>query len=471
MGRHDESVRTDEWATCRDTVPVDGSSMMSLACSRVFYTAHCCGRMARRTAVLAFIACMVLPHCSAVKSRQNHVTDVYLSRDAHILQALMRHTLGTNWIDGYRMTVTQQTQICWHDSALQFRPSLSRAGQPFSRVSINSPCETTPPAIAGTNVWLQYRGVQEIPYGQEFEFEVVATRIDVWKSDTRGNPPSSQSADPRPAWKTLCASPSPHELHYPNEDPIDVECDGKANSYVENIFSGLLKPSAITPDAPIAKEETPGFYIVKPFPVMRNYDFEAIDGSPAICGLQGTLCTYQHPHADSLVHEIVYAPDGTVLIPATALAYLKNEAELAALLSYSLVAADQHLIGRLFRVQHYMGGRWSFSGRRNGFWIYQFVWNLNHQVMRLGLQQMYLAGYDIRYAPLAWAVEQGKHIKGSLMVPDYRRLPWYAAYGFNDISQLYGDVDYNKLKRGEKEYTQFLEELRQSDPQAFAEKK
>ncbi len=50
-------------------------------------------------------------------------------------------------------------------------------------------------------------------------------------------------------------------------------------------------------------------------------------------------------------------------------------------------------------------------------------------------------------------------------------MPWYATYGFNYISQLYPDVDYSKLKRGEKEYAQFLDELRRADPEAFAGKK
>lgn len=168
-----------------------------------------------------------------------------------------------------------------------------------------------------------------------------------------------------------------------------------------------------------------------------------------------------------MVHEIVYAPDGTVLIPDTVLAHLNNEAQLAALLSYSLVATDQHLIEHLFRAQHFMGGRWSSSGRRNGYWIWQFIWNLNEQVLRLGIRQMYLAGFDIRYAPRAWEVEQGERIKPPLIVPDYKHMPTFAAYAFHYIGQIYPDVDYSKLKRGRAEYSAFLKELRQADPDAF----
>ncbi|MDR5729604.1 MAG: hypothetical protein RB191_19480 [Terriglobia bacterium] len=447
---------------------------MSLARSRVFSTAHFYGRMARRTAVLALFASMVLPQCSAVKFHQNHVTGVYLSRDAQILQALTRHTPGTYWINGYRMTVTQQTQICWHDSALQFHPGLSRAGQPFSRLSINSPCETTLPATDFKDVWLQYRGVQKIPFRLEFEFKVTATRIDVWKSDTKGNPPSSQSTVPRPAWKTLCASAPPHELRYPNEGPIDVVCNAKVNSYVENVFSALLKPSAITPDAPIAKQEIPRFYVVRPFQVRHNYDFEAIDGLLMSEREIDGYPAYENPHAHSTVQEIVYAPDGTVLIADTGLANLKNEAQFAALLSYSLVMEQQHLIQHLFLVQRARFKTWNFNNETNSTnnikGTFFFVGQITAQALRLGIRRMYLAGFDVRYAPLAWAVAQGKRIKGPVDEP-HKHMPWYATYGFNYISQLYPDVDYSKLKRGEKEYAEFLDELRQADPEAFAGKK
>ena len=51
-----------------------------------------------------------------------------------------------------------------------------------------------------------------------------------------------------------------------------------------------------------------------------------------------------------------------------------------------------------------------------------------------------------------------------------KHMPWYATYAFNAIDQLYPNVDYSKLKRGEAEYGQFLQELRKADPEAFGEK-
>ena len=38
------------------------------------------------------------------------------------------------------------------------------------------------------------------------------------------------------------------------------------------------------------------------------------------------------------------------------------------------------------------------------------------------------------------------------------------------VCWYYKDVDYSKLKRGEAEYQQFLNELRKADPGAFAGK-
>ena len=49
-------------------------------------------------------------------------------------------------------------------------------------------------------------------------------------------------------------------------------------------------------------------------------------------------------------------------------------------------------------------------------------------------------------------------------------VPWDTAYAFDYISQYYSDVDYSKLKMGEAEYAQFLDELRKADPAAFEKK-
>ena len=444
--------------------------MMFLAHSRIFYAAHPFGPTVRRTAVLALLACWIVPQCVAAKLHLLRIPGVYLTQDHRVLRALARHTPGTYWIDGLQMTVSSQTQICWHPGPLQFGPILNRDGQPVPRLKTTSPCGTAPWDASGQGAWLQYLGIRTYYRDNSKPSKnVVATRIDVWKSDSKGNLPSGQSTVPRPAWQVLCASASPHELRYPNEDPVDVVCDAKIYGYIESVFSSVLRPSSITPDAPIAKQEIPSFYVVRPFQVKHNYDFEAIDGYSGYYDLS-FLSWYMNPHAHSTVREMVYDPDGTVLIPDTALAHLKNEAQFAALLSYSLATKDQDLIGRLFRVQRFKVSRWSrkSNGGNNLLYMVDFITHLNEQVLRLGIRQMYLAGYDIRYAPFAWAVEQGNRIEGPVDMP-HEHMSWYATYAFNDISQFYPDGDYSKLERGEAEYGAFLRELRQADPEAFEE--
>jgi hypothetical protein len=208
-----------------------------------------------RAAVFALLFCMAMPQCIAAKLRQHNTAGVYLTHDSQVLQSLARRTPGTYWIDGYQMAISNQTQICWHDTPLQFGPILDRDGQSILKFKTTSPCESALPGSLMRSAWLQYLGVQKYvgDYRLTPEMKVVASRVDIWRIENNGN---QMQAAPKQTWRNLCASASPHELHYPNEGPINVVCDTKVNSYVENVFSSLLKPSAITPDAPIAKQET-----------------------------------------------------------------------------------------------------------------------------------------------------------------------------------------------------------------------
>jgi len=142
------------------------------------------------------------------------------------------------------MSVSKQTQICWHHTPLRFGSVLGRDAQPIPALDASSPCEIAPPGALGERVWLQYMGVQEYLDAFKPEMKVVATRIDVWNSDSNENRGFAPHATARPAWQALCASTSPHELLYPNEGPIDVVCDAKVNSYIGSVFSSLLTGDA-----------------------------------------------------------------------------------------------------------------------------------------------------------------------------------------------------------------------------------
>jgi hypothetical protein len=163
----------------------------------------------------------------------------------------------------------------------------------------------------------------------------------------------------------------------------------------------------------------------------------------------------QRPSWDEAV---VSLPNGLIVVPSRTLANATCNAQLASLLSYAVTAILQQ---NDFRARP--GIARSADGAVVAMAQYQ-------STMRIGIRQMYLAGYDIREAPYAWAVAQGKPVNNPVIDskhPD-KEIPWYAAYAFNYISQYYKDVDYSKLKRGRKEYQQFLRELRKADPEAFA---
>ena len=160
-------------------------------------------------------------------------------------------------------------------------------------------------------------------------------------------------------------------------------------------------------------------------------------------------------------NSVVPVPDGLILIAAdSGIAHLQNEAQLAALLA---IAETKVLQRHGLLAEQIVGADVPIDiSSIFGYWQ-------EAQALRIGIRQMYLAGYDIREAPFAWLVANGKSVPNPIIGAGDpgSTVPWYAAYAFNYISQYYRDVDYSKLKRGEKEYQQFLDELRKADPQAF----
>lgn len=165
-----------------------------------------------------------------------------------------------------------------------------------------------------------------------------------------------------------------------------------------------------------------------------------------------------HKYEDS----VVPFPDGLILIAAdSGIARLQNEAQLAALLS----VAEAKVLQR----QNYLSIE-SIGGINFGLPdIDAFGAWQEAQALRIGIRQLYLAGYDIREAPFAWLVANGKPVPNPVIGAGDpgATVPWYSSYAFDYMNRYYSDVDYSKLKRGEKEYAQFLDELRKTDLQAF----
>ena len=305
---------------------------MHLVQLQVYGRTRSVGRVLCRVAVLALLASVVLPRCSAAKLRQHYSAGVYMTENGQLIRDLAGRTPGTYWIDGYQMTVSKDTRICWHDAPLQFGAVLNWAAQPVPMLRMTFPCESTPPVDLESTAWLQYLGSQRYHRGIfEPQMNVVTTRIDVCNREHDREGESSASTAIMPAWKTLCSSTSLHELRYPNEYPIEVVCDSKVNNYVRSVFAALLKPDEATLGAPTARLKVPRFYVVKPFQVRQNYDFQAIDGLRESCLENAIGCAYGNSYAHSTVRDIVYVRDGSVLIPDTTLTHVKNEAQVAAL--------------------------------------------------------------------------------------------------------------------------------------------
>ncbi len=168
------------------------------------------------------------------------------------------------------------------------------------------------------------------------------------------------------------------------------------------------------------------------------------------------------PKGDHLL-SILISPDGLILIPDVLLARIHTQAQAAALLSFAIAAVIQK--------QGYQSWPILFSKHPqvsgDGFLI-AFGEMQSEQQYRVGIRQMYLAGYDIREADGVWEVAQAArattrpiHVeKPAKLIP---------SYASQYISHYYKYVDYSKLKRGEAEYQQFLDELRKADPEAFTD--
>ncbi len=260
---------------------------------------------------------------------------------------------------------------------------------------------------------------------------------------------------------------SPGSIQYKEGSAIKVIPYRGVQEYVQRIgmevvprFLKVLRASDLT-------EIRFRFYVVRPFENVRANQFvqiEGLDPTSIPKGSWGEMSPFVRPSDHILLDTVVTMPDGTILIPDSALSRLSNQAQLAFVLS----AAVQSTVQR----QAYIAAR-LMNAKGADFIPPKGISRLEtQQAMRLSIRQMYTAGYDIREAPFAWSVELGEPATNPVMDATNldEAIPWYAEYAFNYISHYYGDVDYSKLKRGEAEYQQFLKELRVADPEAFAGK-
>lgn len=247
----------------------------------------------------------------------------------------------------------------------------------------------------------------------------------------------------------------PGTIHFTDGASVSIVPDRLVQDFVSRLGMELVPEYQKLLSDDDASKVSFRFLVVRSSSPAKEPDFMTINGT---LPHQDPYWGYDYPHSTERMKQVIALPTGLVLIPDVALANLDNKAHLAALLSYGITAILQKDVDDAWRTARSK----NLQDRAN---LFQEFLSLNERVLRVGIRQMYLAGYDIREAPWAWDLALGQSAKNPTAGgPSKLIKPWYAAYAFNYISHYYKDVDYSKLRRGRAEYAKFLIELCKADP-------
>ncbi len=349
---------------------------------------------------------------------------------------------GSLWLDGYPMTVTPQTKLL-------AAPANARLHYSWSKTT--GILETKPTRKHGSsqilfheslsrpNACVQYVGTSDV------DGKILANQLAFWpnhigKKEHKYASWFVASIVPPNYQKRMTGGIYFKKIFKPG-NVINIVPDQEAQKWVSKIGRSMVPQFQRSMSDSDPDKIRFQFYITGQFKYQKDL----------------VRLTHAGESKHIADNNIIALPDGIILVPATTLAHLQNSAQLAALMSAAVAAVlqKQAYLYIFLNVQVAINA----SNKATTFMQEQ-------QALRIGIRQMYLAGYDIREAPYAWAVAQGKSVENPIINskhPD-QEIPWYAAYAFNYISHYYQDVDYSKLKRGEKEYQQFLQELYKADP-------
>jgi hypothetical protein len=380
---------------------------------------------------------------------------------------------GTMWLDGYPTAITPSTELLAAPSGteLSYRPPGSHVHFPLAKASQweavmpDGPVPQFTALLFEPNTWAVYQSGPPLKNGQ-----ISLKSLRLWSNEV--------SEDEKNYLAEL--TPVFHDPDYAgnvagtigfegeNEPKsVAILADQNAQQFVTTVGSSLI------PEYQRALPEQDKTKVHFHFYVVRGERPTLVDEMATVDGIGAWT-------KKKLDAGAVAFSNGIILVPDYMLAKLGNEAHLAAILSdlITTVLQKQGYIGHEARTDM---GPWSDlanfanSGSGNSP-LYDpsdfFPLLRNEQTLRIGIRQMYLAGYDIREAPIAWAAAAGEQTnpftktkRGPILIP------WYTTYSFDYISRFFPDIDYGKLKLGEREYAQFLKELRKVDPEAFEQKK
>ncbi len=358
------------------------------------------------------------------------------------------------WVSGRLLKVTPQTRMVALPSDTTVGFSVHRFVLTVrGKVNPASPERAFSSSFIRPNTWVIYRAAASQHGG------AAASKLWLWPNRT-----SVAEARYLKQFPTRigagAASAFPSSIQLKHGPAIDVLSDRSVQAWVSSIGSALVPQyQRNLPDSDATKIHFQ-FYVVRSYRAPFRSGLIDINGVLPVLGSSGGA-DYHNPAIFTQVRDVISLPSGIVLVPDRVLVSLQNKAQLAALLSCSITSVLQK---RAYLARHHSRTRGYFPT----LWL-----RLNEQTLRIGIRQMYLAGYDIREAPYAWAVAEGKPADNPVIDSRYptRAIPWYAIYAFNYIRQYYSKADFSKLKRGEAEYAQLLDELRKADPEAFEQKK
>ncbi len=358
-----------------------------------------------------------------------------------------RSTQGWNgmwWIDGYPMTVNAQTKLLSSPDSemLAVGGHLVINAIPIHAKHYEEDVhELNSSSLLTSNTWALYHAKHRL------DGTLTANQIRLW--------PNQASTD----WKQFLAmyvakikqpdysKSISGSIQYAYGGPIQIVPNQNLQESISRL--GMMLVPKYQKEMPSSDPTKINFhfYVVRPFVYLPKNHFVSVDGH--LPRHYSSAYRYNAPKPYASVTSVIAISDGTILVPDVALARMQNQAQVTALLSYAITS--------ILQKQAYI----ACAGD-----IYDCLRDENEQLLRIGIREMYLSGYDIREAPFAWAAAQGKPVSNPVINskdPD-KEIPWYAAYAFNYISQYYQDVDYSKLKRGQAEYQQFLKELYKADP-------
>jgi hypothetical protein len=366
---------------------------------------------------------------------------------------------GTLWLDGYLMRIAPDTQLFpWIGSFLSWRADHLYDS---SIVTSPPPASAFPASLFQPNTWATYRG------SRRADGTILLDRI--------GLSPNQPYAGCEKISTSL--TPIIHAPNYASDAPgsavfpegglvhskvLTILPERNLQDYVSRLGASLIPRYQEAMPETIATKVHFRFYVVQ----SRWATFDDLVSNVY------SLPYMARPNWDDAVLAL---PNGMIFVPTSTLTGVGSNAQLATILSSAIASVLQ---GQSCTAWHETqeSGAGCFCPIANGMswaaFAYGFVLWRDEQALRIGIRQMYLAGYDIREAPFAWALAEGKLAANPVTGASgsSAEIPWYTAYAFHYISQFYSDVDYSKLKRGKTEYALFLGELRKADPEAFGPK-